>query len=418
MGMTQTAADPLLNALNGRRLLAISGPNFSGRTDLLRHFCDQASGRIYLGPEVYNALSGLAASVRQEIELHAGSSLESSGAMAALEELQLIDLLEQNPGLLSGGEQACLAVLCGLALKPANLAIDCALEQLDAGRLAKAIALLNGPQGPSHGTVVTDNRLDEWPADVNIVDVNSVRAGTPRAAPVPGLAPEAISRAAAVTAPTIEMRQITVGYRKRPRVLKGVNVKLQPGRVYILAGPNGAGKSTCAKVLCGVLKPTEGEIRFGNEPARPWKTPGKVVGYHLQNPDVGLFESTVLKELGGAERAQILLDAFGLRGVSESNPLALPFPVRKRVSLAAVIACNQPWLFLDEPTLGADAATITSLAGIVKALADKGHGVIVVSHSSRFRQSLNGEFLHLEDGIINATPPTDPSQPPSTPKIA
>jgi energy-coupling factor transporter ATP-binding protein EcfA2 len=408
--MTQAAADLLLNAMNGHRLLAIRGPNFSGRTDLLRQFCDQTTGRIYLGPEVYNALSGLAASVRQEIELHAGASLESSGAMAALEELQLNNLLEQNPGLLSGGEQACLAVLCGVALKPDNLAIDCALEQLDAGRLARAIALLNGPQGPTGGTAVTDNRLDEWPAlsavegpaDVAVVDVDKIRPGPARAAPVPGLSPDAMNRAATVTAPSIELRNITVGYRKRPSVLKGVSVELKPGRVYILAGHNGAGKSTCAKVLCGVLKPTEGEIRVGGELNRPWKTPGKVVGYHLQNPDVGLFESTVLKELGGAERAQILLDAFGLRGIAESNPLALPFPVRKRVSLAAVIACNQPWLFLDEPTLGADAATITSLAAIIMALADKGHGVIVVSHSSRFRQSLKGEFLNLEDGKIKA----------------
>jgi energy-coupling factor transport system ATP-binding protein len=400
--MTATTADPLLTALSGQRLLAIDGPNFSGRTDLLKQFCDHAGGRIYLGPEVYNALSGLSTSVRQELELHAGSTLETVGALGGLEALQLTALLDQNPGLLSGGEQACLAVLCGLALRPEYLGVDCALEQLDAGRLATAIALLSGDQGPSIGSVVTDNRLDEWPENVTTVKVEQVRAGPPPAAPAPPLAPEAIGRAESVKAPIVDLRDITVGYRKRPDVLKGVSVQLQPGRVYILAGPNGAGKSTCAKVLCGVLKPTGGEVRFGAEVARPWKSPGKVVGYHLQNPDVGLFESTVLRELGGADRAQVLLDAFGLRALAESNPLALPFPVRKRVSLAAVIACNQPWLFLDEPTLGADAATIAALARIVMSLAGKGHGVIVVSHSSRFRGMLDAAVLHMEEGKIKA----------------
>jgi energy-coupling factor transport system ATP-binding protein len=398
--MTQTNADPLSAALDGQRLVAIRGPNFSGRTDLLRQFCHAGVGRIYLGPEVHNALSGLATSVRQEIELHAGCSLESSGLLASLEELQLTGLLEQNPGLLSGGEQACLAVLCGLALRPENLAIDCALEQLDHHRLQIALALLSDARGPKRATAVTDNRLDEWPAGAAITDIEQFRSAPPAAPPVPGLDPQAMRRAGNVNAPTVELRGIFASYRKRPNVLQGLSVLLQPGRVHVLFGPNGAGKSTCAKVLCGVLKPTGGEILFGGVVSQPWKAPGGVVGYHLQNPDVGLFESTVLHELGGAERAQVLLDAFGLRQVAAANPLSLPFPVRKRVSLAATIARDQPWLFLDEPTLGADATTIAALARIVMTLAEKGHGVIVVSHSRKFTEMLDAVRLRLEHGCI------------------
>jgi energy-coupling factor transport system permease/ATP-binding protein len=398
--MTQTNADPLSAALDGQRLLAIRGPNFSGRTDLLRQFCHGGVGRIYLGPEVHNALSGLATSVRQEIELHAGCSLESSGLAASLEELQLNGLLEQNPGLLSGGEQASLAVLCGLALRPANLAIDCALEQLDHHRLQIALAILLDGRGPQRSSGVTDNRLDEWPAGAAIADIEQLRSAPPAAPPVPGLDAEAMRRAGTVNAPNIELRGISASYRKRPNVLHGLSAQLQPGRVYTLSGPNGAGKSTCAKVLCGVLRPTGGEILFGGVASRPWKSPGGVVGYHLQNPDVGLFESTVLQELGGEERAQILLDAFGLRPVAGANPLSLPFPVRKRVSLAATIARNQPWLFLDEPTLGADAMTIAALARIVMTLGEKGHGVIVVSHSRKFTEMLDAVRLHLEHGHI------------------
>lgn len=398
--MIQTLTDPLAAAFDGRRLLAVRGPNFSGRTDLLRHFCDAKTGRIYLGPEVHNSLSGLATSVRQEIELHAASSLESSGCMRGLDELQLTALLDQNPGLLSGGEQACLAVLCGLALGPANLAIDCALEQLDSHRLAKTIGMLNDGKIPSHGTVVTDNRLDEWPIEVAGAEIADLRTGPAPQPPVPPLEPQALANLPPVSAPAIDLRGIHAGYRKRCGVLRDMTLSLEGGRVYVLLGANGAGKSTCAKLLCGVLRSSRGEIRFGGQLARPWESPGRMVGYHLQNPDVGLFESTVLAELGTHPRAPQVLQAFGLSSVSAANPLALPFPVRKRVSLAATIAHAQPWLILDEPTLGGDSTTIAAIAQIVVLLAQLGHGIIVISHSQKFRQMLGGIELTLEDGQI------------------
>ena len=114
----------------GPRLQAHPGhrrAEFSGRSNLLRHFCRvNTDGRMYLGPEVYFALSGLTTSVRQELELHAGGGLESCDCMEAAEKLNLTKLMEQHPAVLSGGEQTCLAILCAVILKPKILAADCA----------------------------------------------------------------------------------------------------------------------------------------------------------------------------------------------------------------------------------------------------------------------------------------------------
>ena len=96
----------------------------------------------------------------------------------------------------------------------------------------------------------------------------------------------------------------------------------------------------------------------------------------------------------------MIRDAFGLQTFAGANPLSLPFPVRKRVSLAATIARRPPWIILDEPTLGADAATIVALAEIIQLLAKAGHGMIVVSHSRRLLQMLNGNALKIENGRI------------------
>ncbi|HEY1921369.1 MAG TPA: hypothetical protein VGG44_01280, partial [Tepidisphaeraceae bacterium] len=149
--MSQKSAELLIAALDSRRLLAIDGPNFSGRSDLLRRFCrNNADGRMYLGPEVYFALSGLTTTVRQELELHAGGSLESRDCLEPVETLNLTRLLDQHPATLSGGEQTCLAILCAMILKPQILAADCALEQLDSSKLQISLDLLQGPRGPAN----------------------------------------------------------------------------------------------------------------------------------------------------------------------------------------------------------------------------------------------------------------------------
>jgi energy-coupling factor transport system ATP-binding protein len=221
--------------------------------------------------------------------------------------------------------------------------------------------------------------------------------------PILPLDPSHIDRLPTVSAPTIELRSISAGYEKKSPVLKDVSITLTPARVYTLTGRNGSGKSTLAKILSGVLRPFTGQILVNGSPTNLAKSPGKIAGYHLQNPDVGLFESTVAAELNlknpdGPEAA--IRDAFGLQPFQNSNPLSLPFPVRKRVSLAATIARLPPWIILDEPTLGADGATIGSLARIIRALAAKQHGMIIISHSKKLLEMLEGDELHIENSTI------------------
>ena len=405
--MSRKSSELLLAAIGDQRLLAIDGPNFSGRSDLLRRFCRvNSDGRMYLGPEVYFALSGLTTTVRQELELHAGAPLESCDCLASAEKLKLIKLLDQHPATLSGGEQTCLAILCALILKPNILAADCALEQLDTQKLATSLDLLKSSAGPVQGAVVTDNRLDEWSCAPPTIDIAALEPDPSRFPAILPLDPSRIDQLDAVTAPTIDLQDLTAGYAKDSNVLAGVTLNLEPGRVYTLQGPNGSGKSTLAKVLSGVLRPAAGQILIDKMVSNLWKTPGLTAGYHLQNPDVGLFEATVAAELGlknGSKTSSgisAIRDAFGLQPFSAKNPLSLPFPVRKRVSLAATIARRPPWIILDEPTLGADAATIIALARIVEALSKKGHGLIVISHSMKLLQVLGGNQLKIEGGQV------------------
>ena len=407
--MSKKSTELLLAAIDSRRILAIDGPNFSGRSDLLRRFCRVTSdGRMYLGPEVYFALSGLTTTVRQELELHAGGPLDAANCLSSAQILDLVKLLDQHPARLSGGEQTCLAVLCSMILKPKIFAADCALEQLDGHKLQLILDLLQGPAGPEIASVITDNRLDEWNTPVQTIPIADLSPDPSRHAPIAPLDPPQIERLPAVSAPTIELRNISAGYAKKSDVLTNVSLTLTPGRVYTLVGPNGSGKSTLAKILCGVLRPTAGQILVNGAPTTLTKTPGKIAGYHLQNPDVGLFESTVAAELGlknsdADTPGNAVRDAFGLQDFSTVNPLALPFPIRKRVSLAATIARLPPWFILDEPSLGADGPTIAALAQIIQSLAAKQHGVIVISHSRKLLELLQGNELRIKNATVART---------------
>jgi energy-coupling factor transport system ATP-binding protein len=400
--MSANPTEQLLSALNGHRILTIPGPNFSGRTSLLRRFCHSQRDhfRMYLGPEIYFALSGLTTTVRQELELHAGQPLESIPHLKSIEYLKLNALLDHHPANLSGGEQTALAILCAIILKPTILAADCALEQLDAEKLAHCLDLLKADTGPAQGTIITDNRLDEWTYPTHSVPITEFPRSSKNLPPVPALDPANLDSLQPITAPIIELQNNCAGYRNAPNVLENVSLILNPQNIYSLQGPNGSGKSTFAKILCGVLRPNSGQILFNAKSATPWKTPGITAGYHLQNPDVALFESTVTAELGRTPDADAVLNAFGLAPFAELNPLALPFPIRKRISLAATIARRPPWIILDEPTLGFDAANIGLLAQIIQTLAAKGHGLVIITHSQKLLQLLNAFPLRINEARI------------------
>ena len=70
---------------------------------------------------------------------------------------------------------------------------------------------------------------------------------------------------AAPAAPILRVREIDAGYGKVP-ILHGVSLDVHPGEIVSIIGPNGAGKSTVLKAVMGILRPTAGEILFGDEP--------------------------------------------------------------------------------------------------------------------------------------------------------
>jgi energy-coupling factor transporter ATP-binding protein EcfA2 len=359
-------------------LYVLEGGNFSGRTCRLREFVGLPnapdieptySQSAYIGPDVTSYLSGIAPTVETELELMAADRCAAKKSKKALEDLGFGYCLNQNPFTLSGGEQAVAAVLAATAARPKRLAIDSAFEQLSAETRTSLLSyLLNEVDGD---LMVSDNRLDEWhegPTEKLQVapDAPTVRSDTPLK-----LEREPCE---------IELIDLCHSYVKGKPVFKNLNLRLEAGAHYMLSGPNGSGKTTLSKILCGLIKPTSGEIRINGKTVRPWRTPGKYISYHFQNPDFQLFSSKVNTQLAHSNEHDALAAWFGLDRYLDEHPLDLPFVLKKRVALASALGRKTGYVILDEPTLGQDSTSVFNSDRFVSS----GLSGLVISHSHIF----------------------------------
>lgn len=436
--MTLNPHEALDVALTSHRVVYVQGPNFSARSDALQHAarlpihgahpnCDSYGHRLtdlrsplpgerfaYVGSEIYQAMSGLASTVRAEVALN---SIAGCGAVDQLcDRVGLAPLLGKNPFELSGGEQALLAVVAGTALRPRVLALDCCLEQVDKGRREVLMDAL-GEFSSESSVIVADNELADLPRLEGSTTVFNTRSMGAGAFSSMSLAASDYRLTPLRPAPTISMNGVRFSYRHSEPLLDSVDLDLHPGRAYWLRGANGAGKSTLAKLLAGVLEPQQGAIYVDGIRTRLSQSPGSLVSYHFQNPDFQLFSTTVWDEvlagptaagctaIEASTRARKALMQLAIpETLHNRHPLDLPFALRKRLAIAATLASGAPWVLLDEPSLSQDATNTAAVASLVRGLVDGGIGVILISHSNLLASSIDAATLTLENGSATLQP--------------
>ncbi|WP_417276406.1 ATP-binding cassette domain-containing protein [Castellaniella sp.] len=171
-----------------------------------------------------------------------------------------------------------------------------------------------------------------------------------------------------------------------------VSFEVQKGEIFGLLGPNGAGKSTTFKMLCGLLKPTEGEAQVvGYDLRRATGAAKSKLGYMAQKFSLyGLLSvrqnlefSAGVYELEGQtrrERIEEMIDTFDLGNWLSTAPDALPLGLKQRLALACSLMHHPPVLFLDEPTSGVDPITRREFWTHINGLARKGVTIMVTTH--------------------------------------
>ncbi|HEV7584461.1 MAG TPA: ATP-binding cassette domain-containing protein [Solirubrobacteraceae bacterium] len=194
-------------------------------------------------------------------------------------------------------------------------------------------------------------------------------------------------RAESVTA-ALELDAVWHELSDGPAILRGVNLRLQPGESVALMGRNGAGKSTLLRHAAGLLAPTRGRVRRAGR-----------VALLLQNPGDYFIHERVREELpDGAAMPE------GLEDAAERNPRDLSGGERQRLALAIVSGAGEApaVLALDEPTRGMDRAAKGLLAAELRRRASEGQAVIVATHDPEFAAACADRAVLLADGRVIA----------------
>jgi ABC-2 type transport system ATP-binding protein len=167
----------------------------------------------------------------------------------------------------------------------------------------------------------------------------------------------------------------------------GVDLALEPGRIYGLLGPNGSGKTTLIRMLAGLARPSAGHATVLGERV-PSQAAFARLGYMTQSD--GIYpELSALENIrffgalcGVADRAVLdrALDLVRLADRADTPAYQLSGGMRRRLSLACSLVHEPEILFLDEPTVGIDPTLRVEFWEHFRALAAGGSTLLVSSH--------------------------------------
>ena len=219
----------------------------------------------------------------------------------------------------------------------------------------------------------------------------------------------------------IKVKNLTKTFNKN-EVLKNISTEFRSGQVVTVIGPSGSGKSTFLRCLNGLEQATSGEITFNNikitDPKVNIETIRKRIGMVFQHfhlfPHMTVLENITyapitvngLSKEDAYKIGEDLLDKVGLIEKSKDYPSSLSGGQKQRVSICRALAMQPEVMLFDEPTSALDPEMVKEVLEVMKALADSGMTMIIVTHEMGFAKEVADRILFLDDGqIVEDTSP-------------
>lgn len=202
------------------------------------------------------------------------------------------------------------------------------------------------------------------------------------------------------------------------QAVTAVSFDLSQGQTLGLLGPNGAGKSTTVSMVCGLLKPDQGEVRVGGQLVGQGNNTAKQM-MGLVPQDLALYEDLSAREnlnifgaLYGLKGAQLknrcaqVLDLVQLTDRLADKPATFSGGMKRRLNIAAALMHNPRLLILDEPTVGIDPQSRNAIFDSLEALKRQGCSLIYTSHYMEEVERLADHIVIIDHGqvIANESP--------------
>ena len=230
--------------------------------------------------------------------------------------------------------------------------------------------------------------------------------------------------------PVIEIKGLHKSYGQL-EVLKGVDVRAMPGQVISLIGSSGSGKSTLLR-CCNLLEDSQqGDILFEGEPVR-WRGEGlnrhpadRAQVQRIRTNLSMVFQSfnlwshmTVLQNVMEAPltvlkqpraeveaRARRLLDKVGIGDKAGVYPAQMSGGQQQRAAIARALCMEPRALLFDEPTSALDPELEQEVVRVIKALAEEGRTMLIVTHDMRLAADVSDHVIFLHQGLIEEEGP-------------
>lgn len=202
------------------------------------------------------------------------------------------------------------------------------------------------------------------------------------------------------------------------RVLQGVDLDVPPGTTTVVLGPSGSGKSVLLRLLVGLMRADEGQIRIDDHRidnlfGRELDEIRKEIGFLFQlsalfdsmtvaeNLAFPLLEHTDLNKKQRAERIQRNLERVDMLGSESKYPAELSGGQQRRIALARAIMLRPRLVLYDEPTTGLDPVRARGINHLINGLkADLGVTGLVVTHDLQSVKAIADQVVILLDGRV------------------
>lgn len=208
-------------------------------------------------------------------------------------------------------------------------------------------------------------------------------------------------------------------------VLKGIDLKIEKGKVFAIIGPSGTGKSTLLRCLNVLERAEKGTVVLGDrvidftsmtkEDIQMLRTHTAMV---FQNSNLYRNKTTVenvieplitVKKMDKKDALNIayeLLEKVGMSHKKDAYPETLSGGEKQRVGIARAMAVNADVILLDEPTSALDPELVNEVLDVIKDLAKQHTTMLIVTHEMRFAREVADEIVFMENGfIVEQAPP-------------